>query len=109
MVRNYLDTVLPCIAIFQYLLPCTTVHDPEEIGFSIWYSVRMPLHQAGRGAAAYVQSTRSKSQFSQDREPLYKVVGTGTEQYKAVLYSDRYVLIQHSDIPSTSGICGKFP
>ena len=69
----------------------------------------MPLHQAGRCAAAYVPSTRSKSRFPQDREPLYKVVGTGTEQYKAVLYSDRYVLIQHSDIPSTSGICGKFP
>ena len=48
-VRTYLNTVLPCTALYQYLLPCTTVHDPEEIGFSIWYSVRMPLHRVQRG------------------------------------------------------------
>ena len=48
LVRTYLNTVLHCIAIFWYLLPCTTVHDPGEIGFSIWYSVRMPLHLVQR-------------------------------------------------------------
>ena len=38
------STVPPCTALYRYILPCTTVHDPEDFLFSIWYFVRRELN-----------------------------------------------------------------
>ena len=76
----------PCTALLRYLLPCTAVHDSEKIDILFWYSVHPDLHSADRCADLDVLSTKLKCRFSQNREQRYRVVGTQTEQYKAVWY-----------------------
>ena len=68
------STVPPCTALYQYILPCTPVQDPEDFLFSIWCFVRRELDSAN----VPVQSS--------------------TRWYSTI---DEYVPMLHSAIPST--------
>ena len=58
----------------MYVTPCTTGHDPGELGFSEECSVHPGMYQYIPRIAMYVLIIALKSRIRQDRDQLYMVV-----------------------------------
>ena len=82
----------------MYLLvpSCTTVHDPEEFGFSSCTHDKQCNEVYELMKLVYVLSSTLKSRIPQDRDQLYKTVQEGTFHDVCVMY--RFMSVYSSTI-----------